>query len=433
MRLGILAAAAVAALSANAATFHKDVAPILQKNCQECHRPGEIGPMPLRTYKEARPWAKSIKQVVAQGKMPPWFADPAHGKFANDRRLSQAEIDTLVAWVDGGAKEGNPKDAPAPREFASGWKAGTPDHVVQMAKPFPIPAEGKIDYSWIVVPTGFTEDKWIDTLEVRPGDRSVVHHVVIYAREPGSYFMKDAKPGEPYYPPGRMGTPQGDPPDNGRGLFEFQVNPKGVEIVGLYVPGGDPYSTRPGQARFIKAGSDLILQMHYTASGKATQDQTKIGFRFAKQPPKERAFNTFIANPSLKIPAGAPNHPIYATVTLQADVTVQSLSPHMHLRGKAFQYRVIYPDGKDEILLKVPNYDFNWQITYQLAEPRRLPAGTKIECIAWFDNSPNNKYNPDPKQVVRWGDQSWEEMLAGFIDFGVPVDFNYFDLTRRRQ
>lgn len=400
-------------------TFHKDVLPVLQKRCQECHRPGEAAPMSLLSYKDARPWAKSIKAAVLSKKMPPWFADPAHGSFTNDRRLSQTEIDTLVAWADNGAKEGNASDAPAALKFNEGWTIGKPDAVFEMPNDFKVPASGTVDYTWIVVPTNFTEDKWVEKVEVRPGARGVVHHIVLMARGPQSGYMRAAKPGVPFTP-GPSKPMNGN--DTGRGIFYMLDG--SVEMVGVYVPGGNAYETRPGQARLIKAGTELIFQMHYTANGKETLDRSKDGFVFAKNPPKERVVNTFVANPLLKIPAGEGNAKVVARVPVFEDVTLQSMFPHMHVRGKAMEYRAIYPDGKTETLLNVPNYDFNWQLTYQMTQPKALPKGTQLEIIAHYDNSANNKFNPDPTKEVRWGDQTWEEMLAAFVDFAIPADMN---------
>lgn len=400
-------------------TFHKDVLPVLQKRCQECHRPGEAAPMSLLTYKEARPWAKAMKTAVLSKKMPPWFADPAHGQFVNDRRLSQSEIDTLTTWADAGAPEGNAKDAPAPLKFAEGWAMGKPDAVFEMPQAFNVPPSGTVDYTWIVVPTNFTEDKWVEKIEVRPGDRAVVHHIVLMVRGPGSPYMRKAEPGVPFTPgPGK--PMKGE--DTGRGIFYMLGG--AVEMAGVYVPGGLPYECKPGQARLIKAGSDLIFQMHYTTNGKATTDKSRVGIVFAKEPPKERVVNTFIANPMLRIPPGEGNAPVLAKVAVQEDVTLQSMFPHMHVRGKAMQYRAIYPTGESEILLDVPKYDFNWQISYYLKEPKKLPKGTQLEITAHYDNSPNNPANPDPSKEVRWGDQTWEEMLAAFVDFVIPVDLD---------
>jgi hypothetical protein len=423
--LFVLSFSALCATTPKQATFHKDVLPILQKRCQECHRPGEAAPMSFLSYKDTRPWAKAIKAAVLNKKMPPWFADPAHGQFANDRSLSQQEIDILSAWADSGAKEGDAKDAPAPLTFADGWTIGKPDVVFEMPQPFTVPAKGTVDYTWIVVPTHFTEDKWVEKIEVRPGARDVVHHIVLMARAPGTNYMTKAQPGVPFTPP--PGRPMNGE-DKGRGIFYMLGG--GVEMVSVYVPGGVAYETKPGQARLLKAGTDLIFQMHYTANGKETKDQSRVGIVFAKEPPKERVINTFIANPLLRIPPGEPNAQVVAKVPVQTDVTLQSMFPHMHVRGKAMEYRAHYPDGRSEVLLNVPKYDFNWQLSYYLKEPKKLPKGTLLEVIAHYDNSPNNPHNPDPRQEVRWGEQTWEEMLAAFVDFAIPVDVNPIEIVR---
>lgn len=381
--------------------------------------------MSFLSYKDTRPWAKAIKAAVLNKKMPPWFADPAHGQFANDRSLSQQEIDILSAWADNGAKEGDAKDAPAPLTFADGWSIGKPDAVFEMPQPFTVPAKGTVDYTWVVVPTNFTEDKWVEKIEVRPGARDVVHHIVLMARAPGTNYMTKAQPGVPFTPP--PGRPmKGE--DKGRGIFYMLGG--GVEMVSVYVPGGLAYETKPGQARLIKAGTDLIFQMHYTASGKETKDQSRVGIVFAKEPPKERVVNTFIANPLLRIPPGEANAQVVAKIPVQTDVTLQSMFPHMHVRGKSMEYRAHYPDGRSEVLLNVPKYDFNWQLSYYLKEPKKLPKGTLLEVIAHYDNSPNNPHNPDPQQEVRWGEQTWEEMLAAFVDFAIPVDVSPIEIAR---
>jgi len=425
LALFALSLPAVCATVPKQVTFHKDVVPVLQKRCQECHRPGEAAPMSFVTYKDARPWAKAMKAAVLNKKMPPWFADPAHGQFANDRSLTQQEIDILSAWADGGAKEGNAKDSPTPVTYAEGWTIGKPDAVFEMPQAVTVPAKGTVDYTWIVVPTNFTEDKWVEKIEVRPGAREVVHHIVLMARAPGSGYMSKAQPGVPFAPP--PGKPmKGE--DKGRGIFYMLGG--GVEMVSVYVPGGVAYETKPGQARLLKAGTDLIFQMHYTANGKEMKDQSRVGIVFAKEPPKERVVNTFIANPLLRIPPGEANAKVVAKIPVQEDVTLQSMFPHMHVRGKSMEYRATYPDGRTEVLLNVPKYDFNWQLSYYLKEPKKLPKGTLMEVVAHFDNSPNNPHNPDPKQEVRWGEQTWEEMLAAFVDFAIPVDMNPVDIAR---
>jgi hypothetical protein len=408
------------------ATFHKNVEPILQARCQGCHRPGEAAPMSLLTYKDARPWAKSIREAVLTKKMPPWFADAAHGNFSNDRRLSKDEVDTITAWVDGGAREGDPKDAPKPLTFVDGWAMGKPDAVVEMPVAYDVPASGTVEYTYFVVPAGFTEDKWVEQVEVRAGAKSVVHHVVIYVRPPGVRFVPNAKVGEAYVQPKAKGDTV-HRADDGRGVL---YQPGGTtEIVGVYVPGGVPYELKPGQARLIPKGSDIIFQMHYTTNGKPTSDRSRIGFIFAKEPPKERVVNTFVANFNLHIPPGEADAPVRARVTLYEDTRLLALFPHMHVRGKAFEYTATYPTGETETLLTVPKYDFNWQLTYYLKEPKLLPKGTVLECVAHYDNSPNNSFNPDPKSDVYWGDQTWEEMLAGFVDLAMPVTISLRDVA----
>jgi Copper type II ascorbate-dependent monooxygenase, C-terminal domain len=421
--LAVFAALPLCADGTPATTFNKDVLPILQNHCQGCHRPGEAAPMSLLTYQQARPWAAAMRQAVITQKMPPWHADPAHGKFMNDRRLSPAEIDTISNWAKNGAPEGRPEDAPPAREFTTGWTIGKPDLVLDMGADYRVPGRGTIDYTFFAVHTGFKEDKWVERVEVRPGARSVVHHIVLFARSPGSKTYSFAQPDKP-----AAVAPAEEPhphePDQGVGEFSFLDDNSGMEMIGVYVPGGDAYVTRSGQARLIKAGSDLIFQMHYTASGKESVDRSQVGFVFAKEPPKERVVNTFVDNWRMHIPPQEPNHEVDALVTLYSDVKVQSFFPHMHVRGKAMEYTAIYPGGRRQILLNVPRYDFNWQMTYQLEQPVMLPKGTQILVQAYYDNSLNNPANPDSKADVYWGEQTWEEMLAAFMDLAIPVDLN---------
>lgn len=412
MFLGAAGSLFAATNSTQQVTFHKDVEPILQARCQNCHRPGEAAPMPLLTYKEARPWAKAMKQAVLSRKMPPWFADPSVGHFKNDRSLTAKELETLVGWADTGAREGDAKDAPAPLKFVDGWNIGKPDQVFEMPVPYEVPASGTIAYQYIIVPTNFKEDKWITASEVRPGNRSVVHHVIAFIREPGSKWLKDAAPGVPYA--------------KGTGADEGGAS----GWAGGYVPGFPAKPLDPGQALLVKAGSDIVFQMHYTANGKQANDQTKIGFVFANEAPKERVFALAVQNRKFVIPAGAANYKVDGALTLWAPSRLIGLTPHMHLRGKAFEFRALYPDGKSEKLVFVPKYDFNWQLTYEPAEDKILPAGTRLECSAWFDNSPNNPNNPDPKTEVRWGDQSWEEMVFGGLNIAVDAKSDPRDLLR---
>jgi hypothetical protein len=394
-------------------TFHKDVEPILQSRCQACHRPGEAAPMSLLTYADARPWAKAIKQAVLIRKMPPWSADASVGHFRNDRRLRQGEIDTLTQWVDAGAPEGNPKDAPPPLEFTEGWAIGKPDTVLSMPTAYDVPAQGIVDYQWILIP-GVKEDKWIQAFEVRPGNRAIVHHVAAFWRRPGSPWMADAKPGVPMAKPSTA-------PENG----------SADGIIAEYVPGVPPLVLPKGYAMFLPAGGDIMLQVHYTPNGKAFRDISSVGFVFAKEPPEYRVITYGMAAPNLKIPPFDPDYRTHASTTLGTDVEVLGINPHMHLRGKSAEVRVTYPDGRSEDLLRVPKYDFNWQITYEPSEPLKLPAGAKLEVFAAFDNSPNNPANPDPSKEVHWGDQTSDEMMAVFMHLAMPTPVDPRMLYRR--
>lgn len=408
------ALAALAATDAPPVTFYKDVLPVLQKNCQVCHRPGEAAPMSLLTYEQARPWAKALREAVLLKRMPPWFADPHYGKFSNDRSLSQNEINTLVAWADTGAREGNAKDAPPPRHFLDGWNIGPPDAVFEMPSGFQVPASGTIEYQYIVIPTGFTEDKWVQMAEVRPGNRAVVHHVIAFLRKPGSKWLKDAQPGIPFVPKKRYEAQNAN--QNRSGGAREDDTGSGNEFLVGFAPGVPPEMLKPDQAKLVPAGSDVVFQMHYTANGKPATDRTHVGFIFAKEPPRERVFTAATLNRKFIIPAGDANYEVHSEITIHDTTTLTGLLPHMHLRGKDFEYRIVYPTGESEILLSVPKYSFNWQLSYYLQKPLVLAKGTRIECTAHFDNSPNNPNNPNPREEVRWGDQSWEEMMIGFFD-----------------
>lgn len=412
---GVLAA--TAATSPVNVTFNKDVLPVLENRCQECHRPGEIAPMSFLTYKETRAWAKAIKTAVLTKQMPPWFADPHYGKFSNDRSLSQAEIDTIVAWVDTGAKEGDPKDAPKPREFVTGWTIGKPDQVFEMPTAVDIPASGVVDYTYMIIPTNFKQDMWVQAAEARAGARQEMHHVIAFLRPPGSQWFRDEPVGVPFIPA------------KGERQRRDAQQEAGAELLVGWAPGLPPTALEPGQAKLVKAGTDIVLQLHYTPNGTATSDKTKIGLIYAKEPPKERVMTMNALNFFLKIPPGDPNYESHSAITLHHDVKLVSMMPHMHLRGKDFEYQAVYPTGEKQILLKVLHYDFNWQLTYALADQLLLPKETRIECTAHHDNSANNKYNPDPTKEVRWGDQTWEEMMIGWFD--VAFDANIDPRTIR--
>jgi len=356
-------------------TFTRDVAPILFKNCADCHRPTGVAPMSFLSFKEVRPWARSVKERVVDRSMPPWFADPAHGKFSNNPSLSQADIDTIVSWVDAGSPRGDEKDLPPTPKFTDGWAIGTPDMVLSMKEEYSVPADGTVPYLYFRIPTGFTEDRWVQAVEIKPGDRRVVNHVIA--------SLEDA-------------------------------DRKRVGGLGGITPNKTAIISPPGSARLVRAGSVILLQMHYTTMGEATKDRTSVGLIFTKERPKIVLAGGNAINTSFVIPAGAGNHEVRATTTFKEDVYLYSMMPHMHVRGKDFTYTVVYPDGRSEIVLRVPKYNFDWQLDYELQKPLFLPQGSRIDCVAHFDNSLMNKFNPDPTATVRWGDQTWEEMMIGW-------------------
>ena len=392
MRIHLLltASALAGCLSAAAPTFSKDVAPILYQRCLECHRPGEAAPMSFRNYREVRPWAKAIKQQVATHAMPPWDADPSIDKFRNDRSLTDAQIATLVKWADNGAPEGDPADMPAMPHFTEGWVIGKPDLTFDTGKDFKIPAAGVVPYQYFKVDPGFKEDTWVQAAEVRPEQRSQVHHILVFVQQGNQPAM--------------------------RGGEQFSNM-----LIG-YAPGVPTITWDPDTAYLVKAGSTLLFQVHYTVNGKEATDRSVLGLKIRKDKPKFRALSGSATQFRLSIPPDDPNYMVQATHQFKEDVTLVDLTPHMHLRGKAFKYVLTYPDGHSEELLNVPHYDFNWQLSYILAEPRHIPAGSKIEATAWYDNSPNNKFNPDPSQTVHWGDQTFQEMMIGFFNYKIPVD-----------
>ncbi|MEO8027339.1 MAG: thiol-disulfide isomerase [Bryobacteraceae bacterium] len=369
------------------------------------------------TYDSTRPWAKAIKQAVATKKMPPWYADPKYGHFSNDRSLTESEIATLTAWADSGAKAGDAKFAPKPVSFIEGWAIGKPDMVIQIPEPIQIPASGTIDYQYVIVPTGFTEDRYVSVAEARPSNLALTHHIIAFIREPGTPWFKDE-------PLNKVFIPQ----KGGRGGGGF-----GGDMLSGYAPGTPPLRLAPGQAKLVKAGSDIVFQLHYTANGTAGTDRSKVGIIFAKEKPTERVLTLAAANNEFGIPPNDPNYRVDSKITLQEDAKLVQLLPHMHLRGKDFLYKVTYPTGETETLLSVPNYSFSWQLWYKLAQEKVLPKGTTIECTAHFDNSKNNGENPDPSKTIRFGEQSWDEMMIGFFDVAVPLNVTPMDLMRPKH
>ena len=385
-------------------TFTRDVAPIVYKNCAGCHRPGEIAPMSLLTYEDARPWAKAMRDEVSDGTMPPWHADAPHGTFLNERVLTGTEKDTIRKWANGGAPKGDPKDLPPVPNFADGWTVGKPDAVFEMAEEYKLPAEGTIQYEYFYLPTNFTEVKWVKSIEVRPGNREVVHHVLVYYR--AAPDMQRTPVFKPNPETARM------PPDRAEGV---RLNParQGLpprRLLATYAPGTASQAAPEGTAFRLEPGGIIELQMHYTTKGAPATDRTKVGFIFAKEPPAQELRPGQFINGTFTLPAGAANVSVDADVEFLQDATVWGIFPHTHLRGKKWEYKMILPDGSSKTILSVPGYDFNWQTYYMFKEPLKVPKGAKIIATAWYDNSAANKSNPDPKSDVKWGDQTWEEM-----------------------
>jgi hypothetical protein len=387
-------------------TFTKDVLPILQKNCQSCHRPGEFAPFSLLSYQDARPYGRAIKNAVSIGQMPPWFADEGFAKYSNDKRLSKRDVETLVAWVDKGAPEGDPKDAPPPAHFEDGWQI-KPDMIIEMPKPFHLPASGTINYQNMVVKVNFPEDRWVIAAEMRPGNRKGVHHGRVNLRPPDSDYMKDAEPGLAYENGDkRLGRSSGV-----------------IDLLGKFNPGlGEQAFNAFDSAKFVPKGSDVIFNLHYTSYGEEGDDQSKIGLVFAAKgwSPKWRYFvhNGPLAN-NLAIPPHDANAEVVGELTTQVPMKLAYMQPHMHLRGKDFEMRLIFPSGDTKTVLK-GKWNFDWHLGYDLDAPIDLPIGTRLVSICHFDNSVANKNNPDPSKLVFWGDQNWDEMQNIFI--GVLVD-----------
>jgi peroxiredoxin/mono/diheme cytochrome c family protein len=402
-------------------TFAKDIARIFNKRCVECHRPGEIGPFSLTSYDEAVGWADTIDEVVREGRMPPWHADPKYGHFANDSRLSAEEKKTVADWVQAGAPEGDPKDTPAAPTFAAGWRIPKPDVVFRIPKPFKVKATGTIDYQFFVVETGFTEDKWIQAAEVKPSCRAVVHHALIFAQPPGEPLVLSPDAFNPQRGNANRGDgPRGGGRRGGGGPRAQGGNGDGGFIskwLTATVPGARPMWLPEGMAKRVPAGSRLVIQIHYTATGAPQEDQCAIGLVFADpKTVRKEVVTDMVVNPRFEIPPGDPSYKVEAERVLEQDEEVFVFMPHTHVRGSGFKYEAIYPDGKKEVLLDVPHYDFSWQNSYVLAEPKLLPKGTMLRCEARYNNSTSNLANPDPTQTVRWGEQTWEEMMIGYYD-----------------
>ena len=387
-------------------TYAEHAAAIIQRRCQGCHRPEGIGPFELMTYEDAKAWATSIREVVTQGLMPPWHADAPHGHFSNDRSLTDKEYATLLDWIDDGAQEGDRSKLPAPRTYSDSWSIGTPDLVARMEKPVRVPADTPelgVPYKYIWGGKAFQQEAWVTAAEVRPGAADVVHHASVYIVPKGVRIklVDDELPG---------------------GLFSDLTSPiNDLPHLVSFVPGDNAFVRRKGLAMRIPKGARLLFEMHYTPTGKAATDRTQVGLKFANKPPMHEVLSTAVINYWFSIPPGAANHRVRAkTGKFERDSVLLTMNPHMHYRGKSFRYELVEPSGKRSLLLHVPNYNFEWQSTYVLAEPIKIPKGSRIECTAAFDNSKANPFNPDPTVRVTWGEQTWEEMMLGAFEIYEP-------------
>ena len=398
--------AAVPSASADPTTFNRDIAPIFQKHCTACHRPGQMAPMSLLTYESARPWARSIQRQVSARTMPPWGADPSVGTFSNDPSLSASEIATINKWVTEGAPRGD-SAAPPAFEYSEGWQIGTPDVVLSIPKPIAIPAQGIVDYYYIEVPTGLKEDRWIQAAEIRPTNRKAVHHSLAFVKSPG------------------LATPPPVPRGDGTSCNEDfcgdmeQHDARMGPILAALAVGTNPEIYPAGTAKLLRAGSVLTFQIHYTPYGEEGSDQIGIGLVFAKEPPKVQLKMVPLSKQGFTIPPRAPNHVVETWLEFKKDAAIWSIGPHAHLRSKSWSIEVVDPDGQRRPVLAVPAFDFNWQLVYRLMEPMPVRAGSKLHAISVFDNSANNKNNPDPNAEVKWGNLTTDEMMFASIVYSI--------------
>lgn len=373
-------------------TWSRDISRIFQQHCQECHRPSQIGPFPLETYADVAGWEDMIAEVVGQRRMPPWHANPAYGEFASDLQMSEVARNAILSWLHAGAPEGNPADLPPPRQFSDNWTIDTPHDVYAMAaKPFAVPASGTLEYEYFIVDPQYREAKWIEAIECRPGNRSVVHHINVFLL----------------------------PPEIGE---SFQRDQLTNNLLWAWAPGVRALELPPGMARRVAAGTKFVFQMHYTTVGKAQADLSRMAVRYADPESVRQEVEIALAvNNAFVLPPRAGNTRVVAWYEFTRPGLLFAMHPHMHLRGKSFRFEAVYPDGSAEVLLDIPRFDFGWQYEYRLAEPKQIPAGTRICCLAHFDNSPANLLNPDPSAAVHWGDQTWDEMMIGYLHVAWPA------------
>jgi peroxiredoxin/mono/diheme cytochrome c family protein len=428
----------------SAVTYSNQIARIFQDRCVECHRPGQIGPFALESYDDAVGWSEMIDEVVRDGRMPPWHPEPNVGHFLNDISLTKNEKELIYKWVAAGAPEGDPQDLPEPKKFAeSEWMIpGGPDVEFHIAdEPVDVPAEGTVEYRYFVVDTNFKEDKWVKVGEALPDNRGVVHHIIVFLKPPGRALFGGRGGGDGQTSEDNLQAANGETGDDekaggqrrsGRGAAGGQAT---FGMLCGFAPGTRPYVLPEGMAKLVPAGSQLVFQMHYTPNGSPQKDRSSVGLKFC-DPSEEIKYRVATANATnafFKIPPGDPNYKVESERTYGGDALLISVFPHMHLRGKSFQYDLVHPDGRKETIMNMPRYDFNWQTSYVFAEPVKLSEGTTMHCTAFFDNSSENPYNPDPEIEVRWGDQTWEEMMIGWFDIAVPKDADIGQVLPQRR
>ncbi len=367
-----------------AITYHNRVSRILQENCVACHREGGIAPFSLESYENARAYRHMLEFVVREGIMPPWYANPDYGRWANDRSLREEDRRALFQWIEEGAEEGDPADGVAPRSWAHGWNIGEPDAIFELPRPVTIPAEGVVPYQYLAVPTDYEEDRWIRKIEIRPTAPEVTHHVIVFLEEPGQRAVRD-------------GGVQG--------------------FFAATAPGAVGIDFGEGRGKRLPAGATLVFQLHYTPNGREVEDRSQIGFIYHDEEPELEVETRSAFNVRFRIPPHAENYPVVGEHRFRDDGAILAFFPHTHVRGVAFRYELVRPDGSEEIVLDVPKYNFDWQLTYDAAEPIPVRAGDILRATAWYDNSANNPFNPDPNAEVRFGEQTWDEMMLGYFDW----------------
>src|SRR5215467_2424425 len=389
----------VASPARAAVTFNKDIAPIIYKNCSSCHRPGEVAPFSLLSYSDAAKHASQIATATAKRFMPPWKPEPGYGEFDEERRLTDAEIQLLAEWAKAGVPEGDPRDKPVPPQFQDGWELGKPDLIVKMPEAYTVPAEGRDIYRCFVIPLNLSEDRYVAAIEFRPGNRKVVHHAILHTEEPGPDRQRDETD-----------------PGPGYNCFGGGGGITGEGGLGGWVPGTTPRFLPDGVARLVPSGSDLIIQNHYHPSGKPETDQSTVGIYFAKTPPTKTILTLPLVVRNLAIPPGDARYKVETSFTTPIPLHVVGISPHMHLLGKEMKVSAILPDGSELPMIWIKDWDFNWQGQYGYRELMELPAGTRIHMEAYYDNSSGNPRNPnDPPRLVRWGEQTTDEMSIAFV------------------